>query len=83
MAKHRAHGGGTRGRRPVEGREEVARVDPLSEVYGCTHGDPRLEARSGVEAMSLGPESLTRTLCHSRYRSRCETIMAQTRYPTA
>jgi hypothetical protein len=44
-------------------RREGARVHGVNEAYGCTHGDPCLEARSGVEAMSLGPESLTRTLC--------------------
>jgi hypothetical protein len=42
-----------------------------------------MEARSGVEAMSLGPESLTSTLCDPRYRSHCESIMAQTCRPTA
>src|SRR4051794_30116576 len=41
------------------------------------------EARSRVEAMSLGPESLTRALCQPRYRSDGETIMAQPRHPTA
>src|SRR3954447_14423901 len=33
--------------------------------------------------MSLGPESLTRALCQPRYRSDGETIMTQTRHPTA
>jgi hypothetical protein len=62
----------TPARLPSRGRwkadEELAKAGRLSEAYGCTHGDPRLEARSGVEAMSLGPESLTRTLCDPRYR---------------
>jgi hypothetical protein len=38
----------------VEADEEDARVHGAGEAYGYTHGDPSLEARSGVEAMSLG-----------------------------
>ena len=42
----------SRQQRRAEGDEEGARVHRPSAAYGCTHGDPSLQARSGVEAMS-------------------------------